>query len=101
VNLYYSAFTHIDQVKGQAFNIGGGIENSLSLLELFAMLEENLDITMKYTNIEPRESDQKVFVADLTKVHSLLNITPSIDTKNGIKMMTQWMQQNSKSNNLK
>lgn len=101
VNLYYSAFTHIDQVKGQSFNIGGGIENSLSLLELFAMLEENLDITMKYTKIAPRESDQKVFVADLTKINSFLNIMPSIDTKNGIKMMTQWMQQNSKSNNLK
>ena len=42
--LYFATVNHIDQVKGQAFNIGGGIKNSLSLLELFALLEELLNV---------------------------------------------------------
>ena len=36
--LYIAAINNIQQAKGHAFNIGGGIDCSLSLLELFAFL---------------------------------------------------------------
>jgi len=36
VDLYYKTVENIPKVRGQAFNIGGGIENSLSLLALAA-----------------------------------------------------------------
>ena len=45
VNLYFMA-KDCKEAYGQVFNIGGGIENSLSLLELFAMLEKMLDVKM-------------------------------------------------------
>lgn len=48
VNLYFTA-KDIDKAYGEVFNIGGGIENSLSLLELFDLLENKLDIEMTYT----------------------------------------------------
>lgn len=93
VRIYYSAVDNIDRLNGQCFNIGGGMNNSLSLLELFSLLEQNLDIKMQYQKIAQRESDQKVFVADLTKIFSLLSIKPFIDKNTGIQMMLRWMQQ--------
>jgi CDP-paratose 2-epimerase len=45
--------------------------NSLSLLELFSILEEELSIKMKYTKLPPRESDQKIFVANILKAKDI------------------------------
>lgn len=41
VACYLAAFEHIEQARGQAFNIGGGVENSMSLLELLQHLERS------------------------------------------------------------
>ena len=36
VRCYVAAFDHIQQARGEAFNIGGGIDNSMSLLSTFS-----------------------------------------------------------------
>ena len=91
VSLYLAAAEKIDAVKGQAFNIGGGMANSLSLLELFAMLEEELGVKLNYTRLAPRESDQKVFVADISKAGALLGWKPLVDKRAGVKRMIAWV----------
>jgi len=92
VSLYLKASEKIDKVKGQAFNVGGGIENSSSLLELFAFLEKELDITMTYTQLPPRESDQRVFVADITKAKNLMGWEPKVTKEEGIRRMIEWVE---------
>lgn len=91
VRLYYSAIEYIEQAKGQAFNIGGGIANSLSLLELFEVLNNKLNIEMVYTQLPPRESDQRVFVADITKAYKLLRWKPEVSTDSGVSNMLDWI----------
>ena len=91
VNLYFQGIKHIEQAQGQVFNIGGGIENSLSLLELFALLEELLGIKMQYKELPFRESDQLVFVADNTKAQKLLEWQPKMTSKEGIQKMVEWV----------
>lgn len=88
---YFAAVKHIDQAKGQAFNIGGGVENSLSLLELFNCLEAILGISLKYEKLPPRESDQRVFIADIHKASTQLNWTPKVSYKEGIEKMLLWL----------
>ena len=90
VNLYF-ATKDVKEAYGQAFNIGGGIDNSLSLLELFNLLEEILDIKMNFRKIEWRESDQKIFVADNKKITSTTSWKPLIQTEAGIKSMLEWL----------
>jgi CDP-paratose 2-epimerase len=90
VALYLKAATKIDKIKGQAFNVGGGMDNSFSLLELFMFLECELDVKMEYTNLPVRESDQRVFVSDLTKVKDLIGWMPNISKEEGIKKMIEW-----------
>ena len=62
----------VEKAKGQAFNIGGGVENSLSILELIEMLENELNVNLNYKNIPWRKSDQKVFIADIEKAKKRL-----------------------------
>ncbi|MDO9325302.1 MAG: SDR family NAD(P)-dependent oxidoreductase [Methanoregula sp.] len=94
VNLYLEVVKNIDKTKGQAFNIGGGIRNSLSLLELFDILESEMDIKMQYKKIAARESDQKVFVADITKIRQFIGWEPKTDKFRGIEKMLQWVGSN-------
>jgi CDP-paratose 2-epimerase len=91
VNLYLEVVKNIDKTRGQVFNIGGGIRNSLSLLELFDILDAELDIKLKYKKIPARESDQKVFVADITKIKQFIGWEPKTDKFSGIAKMLQWI----------
>lgn len=89
--LYMAAVSHIDSAKGQAFNVGGGIENSLSLLELFALLEKMANVKLSYTKLPVRESDQRVFVSDLAKAKQLLHWQPVVSAQEGITRMVEWV----------
>jgi CDP-paratose 2-epimerase len=91
VDLYLKAPKNIDNIKGEAFNIGGGIENSSSLLELFDLLEKKLNIKMNYIQLPPRISDQKVFVADITKTKQLIGWEPKISKEEGIDVIIDWV----------
>jgi CDP-paratose 2-epimerase len=92
IRLYFAALERIDQVTGECFNIGGGYENSLSLIELFNLLEELLDISLNYTKLPPRESDQRVFIADITKARELLGWYPKVSTRQGVSQMLNWLE---------
>ncbi|GHD53862.1 CDP-paratose 2-epimerase [Marinobacter persicus] len=92
VSLYLKAADNIESIKGQAFNIGGGIKNSSSLLELFEFLEKELKVSMDYDQLPPRESDQKVFVADIDKAYRLIGWKPEVSKTLGIKKMIEWIE---------
>lgn len=91
ISLYYTALQNVDKVCGNAYNIGGTMAQSLSLLELFDMLNEMLGIKMKYTQLPVRCSDQKVFVADTTKIKSKIGWVPKVTAREGIEKMVSWV----------
>jgi CDP-paratose 2-epimerase len=91
VRLYFMATENIDKIKGNAFNIGGGINFSLSLLELFSILENMLDISMEFVQLPARESDQLVFVADGSKIDELIGWKPKVTIDVGLKKMVDWI----------
>lgn len=91
VRLYFLAAQNIENVQGRVFNIGGGMENSLSLLELFALLEQMLDVQLSYIRLPQRESDQRVFVADISKAKKILSWKPIINAQTGVQKMVEWV----------
>lgn len=91
IQCYFAAINKIDQTKGQAFNIGGGMQNSLSLLELFRLLEKELNVEMNYSQLPWRKSDQKVYVADIEKAKSTFEWMPTINSNQGVKKMIDWV----------
>mgnify|MGYP001193652187 CR=1 FL=1 len=76
ISLYIKSVNKIDSISGEAFNIGGGSQNSLSLLELFDFFQEQLQVDLKFNKLPFRESDQKVFIANLEKIYSRTNWLP-------------------------
>lgn len=91
VQLYYGLAERIDAVRGQPFNIGGGMDNSLSLLELFGILEQELGMKLSFEQLPPRESDQRVFVADTGKVRRALGWAPTVGHLEGVRRMLAWL----------
>jgi len=91
INLYRRAWESRSDVAGRIFNIGGGIENSLSLLELFAMLEELLETDpLQYQQTPRRKSDQDFFVADITASQTAMEWRPAVSARDGIARMLAW-----------
>ena len=92
ISLYFRALERIGDVGGQAFNIGGGMANSLSLLEMFTLLEELVGVDLSFVKLPPRESDQRVFVADIGKARRLLAWEPLVAKEAGIRRMLEWIE---------
>ena len=92
VACYLAAFEHMEQARGQAFNIGGGVENSMSLLELLQHLEQRLELKLNYTHLPWRANDQKYFVADNSKAQRLIHWTPRTTREAGIEDTITWEQ---------
>jgi CDP-paratose 2-epimerase len=76
---------------GEIFNIGGGAENSLSLLELFDLLSHLLEIpAMVYEKIPRRLSDQDCFIASIAKAQHMLGWAPQVTCETGVSRMLEW-----------
>jgi len=90
-SLYKSALHTISKAEGHAFNIGGSFENSLSLLELFNILEAELNVKLNYDLLPPRISDQLVFIADIAKAKNVMNWKPDVDIVRGIREYIEWL----------
>lgn len=88
---YRAALTAGPKAWGQAFNIGGGMKNSLSLVELFGRLESLLGTRLAVRHGPWRASDQKVFVADTRKARRLLGWRPEIGVDQGLARMVEWV----------
>lgn len=91
---YKAAIEHRETVCGHAFNIGGGSNNTLSLLELLSHLEKELDrkIPINWDNWRP--GDQPVFVCNISKAKEKLGWEPAIPVKEGIRHLIAWVREN-------
>lgn len=94
VRAYEAAASHPEQAAGQAFNIGGGPGNTMSLLELLAYLQDELKITIPLKWDDWRPGDQPVFVCNLDKARERLGWSPQITVRDGVKDLAQWVRQN-------
>ncbi len=93
IQLYRSAYEHRDRIAGQIFNIGGGLENSLSLLELFRLLEEllGLEQSLQFERLPRRQSDQDFFVADISSAKAKMNWDVCVSARDGVAKMLTWV----------
>ena len=91
VDCYLAAAGRIEQARGQAFNIGGGIANSSSLIELFRLLEAKLDVKLRHTRLPWRHDDQKFFVANNAKAKRLLGWEPRMTQTEGVSRTLEWV----------
>ena len=81
----------IEEIKGDVFNISGGPDNTLSVLELLALLEE-LTGNKEKSIINPmRQADKVVMYLDISKADSFLGWKPQVNKVDGIKKLLEWL----------
>lgn len=95
IGCYGAALRHIDRAAGQAYNVGGGAANSLSVWwQLRPILEATLERPIPAPSFAPaRHGDQKVFIADCTKALDELGWSPTIPVDEGIRRVVEWYRQ--------
>ena len=91
---YQAVIENRKVVSGQAINIGGGPDNTMSLLELLNYLEQTLEKKIRPKWDVWRPGDQPVFVCDLSKAKTLLDWTPQYSVDNGVVKLINWVRSN-------
>ena len=76
------------------FNIGGGEDNTVSLLEFLDEIQKltGKNPEVKFANWRP--SDQKVYITDIAKVSKTLDWKQKVSAKEGIQKLIEWVKQN-------
>lgn len=76
--LYLMQLEKINKCNGEIFTVGGGPENSLSLLEVIKKIET---VTKKKTSLrfhKKRSADHDIYISSIKKVKKLLGFEPTI-----------------------
>lgn len=93
VALYCAAAAQREATRGQVFNVGGGMIQSFSLLELIQLLEHEIGVHLPYRRLPPRASDQKIFVADVARAQRVLGWQPRVSAVDGLRRTLAWLEE--------
>ena len=88
------AVSNINVTKGQVYNIGGGPQNTVSILELVILLEKLLNKKIIYSSDEGRPGDQPIYISDIRKAQKDFGWKPGIGFEKGLEMMINWLKKN-------
>ena len=91
---YDAAVENIGSTNGQAYNIGGGPRNTLSLLELVAILNKQFGRSLEYSFADWRPGDQLIFISDIRKAATDFGWVPHVSTDEGVTRLVAWLRQN-------
>ena len=94
VAAYDAAIANIEKTSGRAYNIGGGPAQTLSLLELVSVLEEQFGRQLKYDFEDWRPGDQLVFISDIRAAKADFNWEPRVNVDDGVTKLVAWLNQN-------
>jgi CDP-paratose 2-epimerase len=85
-------FNHFDTLSGTTFNIGGGVDRSVSLLELTALCQKISGNSITINKIpETRWGDVKLYISDATKFEEMSGWKPKRNVENILKDIHTWL----------
>jgi CDP-paratose 2-epimerase len=91
VEAMLEAHQQIDRLTAQAFNLGGGVERTVSLLELIDLIGEMLGGPPGY-HAEPwRAADQRYYVSDTSRFRDATGWAPRVSVRDGVKRLLAWL----------
>jgi len=94
VTAYRAVLAHIDALKGQAFNLGGGPENAVSLRQLLAEISGITRSELGLDFGDWRQGDQVWFVADTHKLQAATGWRPAMGWRDGVRDLADWLRTN-------
>jgi CDP-paratose 2-epimerase len=94
VNAFVLAQENMDSISGQAYNMGGGARNTISLLELLEMIEKISGNKPDAHFDEWRPSDQRYYVSDFAKFQRATGWEPKNAPLEGVTKLYHWLLEN-------
>lgn len=91
VDALLHAQEQMPSLSGQAFNIGGGPANALSLLELLALIERRTGVRPTHSFRPARAGDQLYYVSDIRRFGAATGWRPRIGVTEGLDRLTRWI----------
>jgi len=87
------AMNHVGKLSGQAFNIGGGPPNSVSLLQLLDLIAKLRGVTPDVQFGPTRIGDQAYYVSDISRFRAATRWTPRVNVRAGVGRLVEWLQE--------
>jgi CDP-paratose 2-epimerase len=81
-------------LSGEIFNIGGGPENTLSLLELLDILDEMVPDRLPSGAGGWRPGDQPIYVSDVALLGERIGWKPTVSPRQGVEKLVCWVEEN-------
>jgi CDP-paratose 2-epimerase len=94
VDAFLLAQENIDTISGEAFNIGGGVKNTVSLLELIDLMGDLIGKKPTVSFDDWRPGDQKYYVSDFKKFTNATGWSPKAGTRDGVTRLHEWLLEN-------
>jgi CDP-paratose 2-epimerase len=91
VDAFLLAERHMPQIAGQAFNIGGGPQNTTSLVELIARIERLHGEAPDVEYDEWRAADQRYYVSDTRKFARATGWRAKAGVQDGLRALYDWL----------
>jgi len=91
VDAFLHAAQDIRKTAGHAFNIGGGVHNTISLLELIRMIAAHDGRTPRLEFGEWRTGDQKYYVSDTRRFEKATGWSACVSPREGVRMLREWL----------
>ncbi|MFA5147114.1 MAG: NAD-dependent epimerase/dehydratase family protein [Candidatus Omnitrophota bacterium] len=83
-------------LRHDVFNIGGGPDNTTSILEFVETVEKKTGMRMRCGFRDWRPSDQKVYISDIGRVSKRLRWRPKVGPSDGVSLLLGWVRENIK-----
>jgi CDP-paratose 2-epimerase len=89
------ARAHAAELSGKAFNIGGGLHNAVSVLELLELIRMHHGSLPSTGFGDWRSSDQKYYVSNISSFTKATHWRPRVGVQAGLKRLYDWLLQDS------
>jgi len=90
VNAFEKIRASLEKTAGQIYNIGGGMSNSVSLIEVIDEIAEVTGKRIHYTLQRPRPGDQLFYVTDYDKLKKHTGWKPQRNLRQTIQAIYAW-----------
>ncbi|WP_428487464.1 SDR family NAD(P)-dependent oxidoreductase [Rhodopila sp.] len=89
VNAYVAAWRNIGRVSGQAFNLGGGPDNAVSLLQLIKHIGDLTGQPIDLRFAPWRPNDQRYYVSDTRKIRRAIDLPRPREWRAGLTTLVR------------
>lgn len=91
VEAYVRAYRNIERCRGQAFNLGGGPCNAVSLLDVIGEIATITGTKPVVRHAPARPSDQRFYISDTRKIAAAFDLPAPRPWRNGLAHLANWI----------